>query len=68
MVRLDAAWGSPRLAGLATGLVTGSGGDRLLAFPAAGGDDRIPPLPGGDDGVQLPEQCRGEHCVGLAGG
>ena len=54
MLRLDAAWGSPRLADSATGLAAGSGGDGLVAFRAAGGYDGIPSLAGGDDSVQLP--------------
>jgi len=35
-----------------------SGSDRLLGFPAASSDDS----------VQLPQQCGGEHRVGLTGG
>jgi hypothetical protein len=54
VLRLDAAWGSPRLADSATGLAAGSGGDGLVAFRAAGGYDGIPSLAGGDDSVQLP--------------
>ena len=37
-------------------------------FAAVAGDDRVPALAGGDDGVQLPQDRRGDHGLGLDGG
>ncbi len=45
-----------------------SGGDGRQGSGSAGGDRRIPALAGGDDGVQLPQDCRGDHGLGLGGG
>jgi hypothetical protein len=52
-LRLDAAWGSPRLSYSTGRLVFVSGGSGLPGCPAAGGDDGIPSQAGGDDRVQL---------------
>ena len=37
-------------------------------FGAVGGDDRVPALAGGDDGVQLPQDRCGDHGLGLGDG
>jgi hypothetical protein len=45
----------------------GDGHDRGM-FGAVGGDNRIPALSGGDDGVQLSQYRCGDHCLGLSDG
>ena len=49
-------------------LYRGSGGDQDLAGPPAGRDGGVPPLAGGDDGMQVPQQRGGQGGVCLPGG
>ena len=49
-------------------LISGCDGHHRELFGAVGGDDRVPVSAGGDDGVQVPQDCRGDHGLGLGGG
>lgn len=46
-------------------LLSGGDGHHRGMFGAVGGDDRVPGLAGGDDGVQLPQDRCGDHGLGL---
>jgi hypothetical protein len=67
VVRLDAAWGSPRPPARWVP-VCGVRRQLALGWFCRRWRWRVPSLAGGDDGVQLARQRGGEHGVGLAGG